>query len=145
MPGANKGFGCPATKKIFFRSNSCQEFLLTTLFQSFHKIYPDFSCYFRKLPSENSDDIFQSFLPISTFSFSFFLNILPDAHLILDARGRSSLLHFLRIYPYFFDIYLCIYSENSVVGFPGWMLGAVAPPHPFCTPLHWNVFDLLLI
>ena len=29
-----------------------------------------------------------------------------------------AVLHFLRIYPYFFDIYLCIFSENSLVGFP---------------------------
>src|SRR6218665_3217443 len=51
--------------------------------------------------------------------------------LILDARGRSS---HLRIYPYFFDIYLCIFSGNSVGGWPP--AGCPGPSHPPKPPLH---------
>src|SRR6218665_594808 len=47
----------------------------------------------------------------------------------------GAVLHFLRIYPYFFDIYLCVFSENSVVGCsPG---GCRRTPR--CTPLRGTV------
>src|SRR6218665_3126189 len=113
MPGANEVFGCPPTKKIFLRTNSCQTFLTT--FFHFPKFYQDFSCSFRKLSPENSDDL------ILVISPNF-----PDAPL---SWMPGAVLHFLRIYPYFFNIYLSISSENSLVGCPG----RRTPPH---TPLH---------
>ena len=67
--------------------------------------------------------ISQNFTKISTFSFSFLSEHLSGCRpLILDVRGRSSLFTHL---PLHFDIYLCIFSENSVVGCP---LGPSQPP-----------------
>src|SRR6218665_67176 len=65
------------------------------------------------LPKISNDLFFSHFSQFLLLLYLFLLNIFPDAPLILDA-----VLHFLRIYPYFFHIYLCIFSENSVVGCP---------------------------
>src|SRR6218665_795088 len=63
------------------------------IFSHFPKFYQDFSCYFRKLPPENSDDLFFSHFSqfLLLFPYLFFLNIFPDAPFILDTRGLSSL------------------------------------------------------
>src|SRR6218665_2923047 len=48
----------------------------------------------------------------------------------------SSLLHFLRIYPYFFDIYLCIVFRKLRRWLPpAECPGPSHPPHLLCTPL----------
>src|SRR6218665_3978362 len=106
MPGANEVFGCPPTKKLFLRPNSCRKFLTT--FFLFLVIFPNF--YF------------------------FFLNIFPDAPLILDARGRSSLVTHL---PLLFQHLPMHFSENSDVGCsPAGCPGPSHSPHPpLCTPL----------
>src|SRR6218665_1897505 len=76
--------------------------------------------------------------------FSQFLLFLSEhlsgyAPLILDVRGRSSV--FSRL-P-FFDIYPCIFSQNSVVGCPpGGCPGPSHPPHP---PVHSTVWASLLV
>src|SRR6218665_3580275 len=103
MSGANKVFRCPPTKKTISVPIHVENF---------------------RRPFFSHLSQFLLFLSL------FFLNIFPDAPLILYA---GAVLHFLRIYPYFFDIYLCIFSENSVVGCPP--AGRPGPSHP-PPPLH---------
>ena len=51
-PGPTRFFGCPPTKKLFLRTNSCRKFL-TTFFSHFPKLYQDFSEFLEK-QSEHS-------------------------------------------------------------------------------------------
>src|SRR6218665_444474 len=50
--------------------------------------------------------VFRHFSQFLLFLSLFFLNIFPDAPL---SWMPVAVLHFLRIYPYFFGIYLCIF------------------------------------
>ena len=139
MPRTNKVFGCPPTKpniSPFLRTNSCRKFLTTFSFFSplvkfFPKFYQDFSCYFRKLPPGNSDDHFFNISP--NFCF-FFLNIFPDAPLILDAQGCSSL--FTHLPLLFRHLPMHFFRKLRRWMPPGRMPGTVAPPAP-PSARHW--------
>jgi len=108
-------------------------FLFLVISQNFTKIFPVISANY--LPK-----ILTTFFLVISPNFYFFFLIfsfwtsfrMPPLSWIPGA-----VLHFLRIYLYFFNICLCIFSENSVVGCPpGWMPGAVAPPAP-SSARHW--------
>src|SRR6218665_1267692 len=115
-----EGFGCPPTKYIY----------IYIFFSHFPKFYQDFSCYFRKLPPENSDDLFSHFS-----QFPLFLSEhLSGCPLYPGCPGPFSL--FTHVYPYFFDIYLCIFLKTPSLYTPWVMPGPSHPPHP---PLHATV------
>src|SRR6218665_1148645 len=97
------------------------------IFSHFPKFYQDFSCYFRKLPPENSDDLFFSHFSqfLFLFPYLFFLNIIPDAPLILDTRGRSSLFTHLPLLLQHLPVHFFRKLRRWMP--PGWMPGAVAP------------------
>jgi len=82
-------------------------------FSNFPKFYQDFSYYY--LPKI----LTTIFLVISANFYFFFLFLSEHLSGCPPYPGcPGPFFTFLRIYTYFFDIYLCIFSENSVVGCP---------------------------
>src|SRR6218665_2520802 len=145
MPVANKGFGCPATKKIFFRSNSCQEFLLTTFYlvisQNFTQIFLVISAsYLSKILTTFFSRFSQFLLFLSLFFLTSFrmptLSCMPGA-----------VLHFFTFYAFtltFSTFAYAFFQKNPSLDAPAWMPGMAAPRTSSARHC-WNVFGLLLI
>src|SRR6218665_3700686 len=86
-------------------------------FLHFPKLYLDVSCYFRKLPLENSEDLF---FPISNFSLSFRMPPYPGC-LGLFFTFYTFTLTFRHLPMHFF-------RKLRRWMPPGWKPEAVAPP-----------------
>ena len=129
---ANEVFGCSPTKKIFLRYQFMSLFLVIS--QNLTKIF----LLFPQITSRKFwRPFFNHFFQFLFFLSLFFLNIFPDAPLSWMPGPFFTFSSLFTHLPLLFDIYLCIFSENSVVGCPPRLeaRGRRTPRHPLCTTL----------
>src|SRR6218665_2100745 len=135
-----EGFGCPgstrfldAHQKKYLRTKSCRKFL-TTFFSHFPKFY-NFTKIFPVTSANYLPKILTTFfyIVISPNFYFFFRKIFPDAPpLILDARGRSSLLTYLPLLFRHLPMHFLIKLRR-------WMPPGPSHPAP-PSARHWHCF-----